>query len=128
MHGVDLIEVLVEPGALQRTVPNAGRLMRPNYGLLPLGYDSVVAEVIRDRQIDGYFSGTGGDHLFVASPSPMDAADYLSQRSLQPGLLTASYDIARASDDTVWSVLGGATRELNGRADLRQRLQRPIRS
>ena len=55
-----------------------------------------------------YWTGQGGDHIFLQTADPSSAADYLATRGLRPGLIAAVTDAARLSRQPYWFVLRAA--------------------
>ncbi len=56
------------------------------------------------------FSGIGGDQLFARSHAYLGVQDFLELHGIRRQLLTIALDAARAERNSIWSVLGKATR------------------
>lgn len=104
-HGARLIERELRLERFRSVPGNAERLLRPSSRMMPMGYDELHGELLREIGADAFFTGSGGDHLFAASLGAEAGADHLAL--LGPaGFMRRAHEIANLSQDTIWNVMG----------------------
>ncbi len=107
-HSVDLLERQLRFEALGEADLFAGRALRPTSRMMPLGFDPLHSEILRELEADGYFTGSGGDHLFFDGLTGGCAVDYLYGGGTWRGFLAVAHQLANLSKDTIWNVIGEA--------------------
>lgn len=102
--GVALTEVAKAPQPLDLTAL-AGRSgdLRPALNSFDHAHDEHVAALCRALGLEVILTGQGGDNVFFQTPTPLIAADHLTQ--VTPRELT---DLARWQGRSVWSLIGAA--------------------
>ena len=109
--GCELVEQILDPrDADIRGVLQVPRLTKPSTLAFTFAapYQKTFGRLGRERNADGFFTGTGGDHLFHQMRSNLVAADFAYRHGLHPRLLNVAYDVARLTRESIWSVFGSA--------------------
>lgn len=93
-------ELLTMPKTPKPTIPAM-------MGALDIAFRDQIANI---RGAEAVWTGQGGDHLFWNVSSILSAADYVADRGIGLGLISAVTDASRYSREPYWSVLREAWR------------------
>ncbi len=102
--GRPLREVIVNPARALPSLLSHPRSVRPyrQFIALDLSEDMAQAGI---PLADATFTGQGGDHLFLATSSPLGFADFLRDLGLTSTVGAQLIAAARLSETSIWSVL-----------------------
>ena len=99
-----LTEVPVRPDAAFPAIDDHPLSVRPYRQFLDPDLEALFGPHIEGR-IDAFFTGQGGDHLFVVRRTALGFADYLRNEGLGSDLAAELLQSARLSGKSIWSVL-----------------------
>ncbi|HEX3913132.1 MAG TPA: asparagine synthase C-terminal domain-containing protein [Steroidobacteraceae bacterium] len=86
---------------LETLLPTA----KPSLAIIGASLDMRVRNVLAaEICAEAMWTGQGGDHLFFQERSSCGASDFMRQRGLRSGLLSAIGDAARLSGESYWAV------------------------
>lgn len=108
-----LEEVSLDPS---RALPEATEhplSVRP-YRQFAAGAVPGLMEQYQPRQLQAYFTGQGGDHLFLTSRSNLVFADYLRNHGVNPKAFRELLHAARQNEQSIWAVLSEAVPRIFG--------------
>jgi asparagine synthase (glutamine-hydrolysing) len=72
--------------------------------------DDAEVELAKIHGAQAFFSGQGGDSVFLATTQPFAAIDYVHRPGMTAGLWKHLRAASRLSGDSLWDVLGAAVR------------------
>lgn len=72
--------------------------------------DDAEVELAKTHGTQAFFSGLGGDSVFLATQQPFPAMDYAYVKSIRAGFWEQVAATSRLSKESLWSVLGKAIR------------------
>lgn len=81
---------------------------KPSFSVYGLGNDRLLAQVAKDRGIDAFSSGSGGDQLFFQLHTPLVAADYVQRHGVDKKFFQIAFDVAQLIGKPVWTVFRSA--------------------
>lgn len=108
--GLALAEHAVESD-VDLTAPVPVRAARPGIPAILRPADQLLAAVARERSIDAFISGTGGDCVFCSPASAAPAADALRAFGFGRRFLRAVRDITEIHDTNLWTAGSMAWRQ-----------------
>jgi asparagine synthase (glutamine-hydrolysing) len=82
--------------------------LKPSMYFTSMEADDVKLALVKSLGTQAFFSGQGGDSVFLATVQPFPAIDYAHRHGLRPGLWPHLLATARLSKDSLWGVLGKA--------------------
>lgn len=113
--GLDLTEALKSEASLSRAgLAESSTNARPGLNGLDAQYDQDVLDRCLAAGADRILTGQGGDTVFYQMATPLIAADHLQQAGLTGLNSSVSFDIARWTRQSLWSVLRIAAVEAAG--------------
>ncbi len=80
--------------------------LHPSMYFTVMEVDDIELEFAKSQGTQAFFSGQGGDSVFLATIQPFPAIDYAHLHGIRPGLWPHVLATARLNKDSVWSVLG----------------------
>ena len=81
---------------------------KPAFWVFGLGNDRLLAQIAKERNVDGVSNGSGGDQLFYQAHTALIAADYVQHKGLNLKLLEVALDAAQLTGQPIWTVLRSA--------------------
>jgi asparagine synthase (glutamine-hydrolysing) len=109
--GAELIEHELTPSEPQlEQLFHLHRTPRPWFYLYELEHSRFEGALAAERNIQGMFSGSGGDGVFFQTHAELAVTDYLFDHGLGRDLLRAAVDAARVSRKSIWPLLANALR------------------
>ncbi|OZB19131.1 MAG: hypothetical protein B7X53_01275 [Hyphomonas sp. 34-62-18] len=111
--GTDLQTVALNPNRPFPDVTHHPLSARPFRQFLGGPMESLVGRDLIG-QTDAFFSGQGGDHLFLASNNSHRFTDYLMTRGIGTDAAAELLRSARYSEASIWKVIGTTGRTLTG--------------
>jgi len=106
--GLTLLEVPMESAAdrFDSRLLSGPRMLKPSVpALFRLLETELMEGISRTAGARSFWTGQGGDHLFLQTADPSSAGDYLVTCGLRPGFIAAVRDAARLSRQPYWHVL-----------------------
>jgi asparagine synthase (glutamine-hydrolysing) len=92
---IELIEADYRHEHIDITRSAAAHLPRPSARTQILAHDAAMLEIVRDRSIDAFFSGNGGDNVFCLLQSARPLVDRLLTSGPGPAAFHVLLDICR---------------------------------
>lgn len=83
----------------------APHLPRPTSRSISLPYDMAVARVVRDLQINAFYTGNGGDNVFAFSMSATSVLDRYYHEGVGLGVLRSLKDVCNLTGCGPWQAL-----------------------
>ena len=80
--------------------------INPSMYFTSMESDDAKLELARSQGTQAFFSGQGGDSVFLATVQPFPAIDYAHLHGIGPGLWPHLLATARLNKDSLWGVLG----------------------
>ena len=102
--GCELIEILAEPQSGLDSLGRHPASVRPHRQFLSPDPAGLLPESFRTPGTT-LMTGQGGDHLFLASQSPLGFADHVRNHGIGLETAQALVDAARLSGKSIWQVL-----------------------
>jgi asparagine synthase (glutamine-hydrolysing) len=118
-HRVRLFERMLDGASVVLGAAPSELQPRPTTRLLGLGIEAVGLDVAHSAGAQAYFTGRGGDHIFLGHTPTLAARDYLRATRDLPGWIGHAYGAARRQGQPLLKVLG----EGLGRVDLAHRVE-----
>ncbi|MGN6210496.1 asparagine synthase-related protein [Asticcacaulis sp.] len=107
---VELVEKFYDQSDVDIHRSTAKHLARPLLFAFGQSVQKMRRDLTRDRGIDAFFTGIGGDNILCSLYSPSPLIDRLYTEGLSKGLWETLLDISEISEATVWQVVAGASR------------------
>ncbi|WP_066763128.1 asparagine synthase-related protein [Sphingobium sp. CCH11-B1] len=98
--GIEILDVAYEPADIDLGTSCVAHLARPIGRSHALAYDRAMHRIARERGIDAFFSGNGGDNIFYYTQSANPIADRLLTHGIGIGLLQTWRDVCRLTGCT----------------------------
>ena len=109
--GCSMVEQVLDPKHADiRAIMQSPKFVKPTTLSLALAspYQATFERVGREWNVDGFFSGTGGDHLLHRRRSNLVAADFAYRHGIDQRILKIAYDTSRLTQNSFWHVLGSS--------------------
>ena len=95
-------DIAMDLSRLWRAPPS----INPSMYFTAMESDDVKLELVKSRGTQAFFTGQGGDSVFLATVQPFPAIDYAHRHGLRPSLWPHLLATARLNKDSLWGVLG----------------------
>ncbi len=113
--GLEIREVHYDPADIDLATSCVAHLARPIGRSHALAYDRAVHRIARERRIDAFFSGNGGDNVFYYTQSANPIADRLLVDGIGIGALQTGRDVCRLTGCTPIEAAAATIRSIRAR-------------
>jgi asparagine synthase (glutamine-hydrolysing) len=103
---VELIECAFDPANVRlERLEHIRRAPKPWFYVYDLLHSPIEARVAAEKRATGFFSGSGGDGLFLQARADLAVADFLRRHGFSFGVIRVALDAARITRSSLWPLL-----------------------